>query len=854
LRRSRRDSKGRLHLFPRTLFAATMSQGTVKACLSGDTVLLIGRAGTHGPPPEMQLSLASLSAPKLGRAPGIADEQFAWDSREFLRKKCIGKQVTFKVEFQAGASGRNFGWVKLDGESLAVAVAAAGWARVKDQGTSSKSSELEELVELGKTAEANKLGIFTDDSAKQEAGSREVKWTDVDGVAILAAHKGVPVKATIEHLRDGSSYRALLHDSWTMISFSLAGVACPRMNAPARRPPPAANAAAAAASAAAGKTAGMSAASIVAGGGGGGGGVGASNGHAGAANGSNGAASPPPPPPQPEPHAAEAKFFSEVRLLHREVDLLLQGVDKQGNLYGAVLHPKGDVRHELLKQGLARMVDWSLVYVSRSDALAMRQAENEGKRARLRLWQEWAPPQIDGDADYAGVVVEASGGGVHSGDQISVTVPGGPVGQERRLALSSIRAPRMGNPRRGVEDEPWAVESKEALRKLAIGKQVKVVVDYQRDIPQTTSGEAPVKRAFATVSVGSNAKSLQEVMVETGMAGVARLRQDDPRTEHYDAIVAAEANAKAGKKGVHSGAAPRAHRLTDLCGDSKKAKTYVNFLVRQGNVKAIVEHVFGGSRFKVFVPKENCAFMFAMTEVRCPQPPRAGDNRGGGRPGDPFGREALAFSREKLMQRNVELRVTDMDKNGVALGFLSYGTGSQRRNFAADILEAGFGKLDAHALERTGGGAQSLLNAQAAGKAAKAGVWSIEPTEAEMKDKEFVVSEEMNKYRLCEIADGGHFFVHDAEGGDLALIEAKLKELKDKVGTSGATMEPRRGTLCAALFDDGNGPAWYRAKVLGSTPVGMRVLYVDHGNTATVKSSSLRPLDSSYFAFRPQAR
>lgn len=48
-------------------------------------------------------------------------------------------------------------------------------------------------------------------------------------------------------------------------------------------------------------------------------------------------------------------------------------------------------------------------------------------------------------------------------------------------------------------------------------------------------------------------------------------------------------------------------------------------------------------------------------------------------------------------------------------------------------VQAGLGKLDAHALERTGGGAQSLLNAQAAGKAAKAGVWSIEPTEAEMK-------------------------------------------------------------------------------------------------------------------------
>lgn len=54
--------------------------------------------------------------------------------------------MTFKPEYQAGASGRNFGWVKLDGESLAAAVAKEGWARVKEQGTSSQSSELEELV------------------------------------------------------------------------------------------------------------------------------------------------------------------------------------------------------------------------------------------------------------------------------------------------------------------------------------------------------------------------------------------------------------------------------------------------------------------------------------------------------------------------------------------------------------------------------------------------------------------------------------------------------------------------------------------------------------------------------------
>lgn len=36
---------------------------------------------------------------------------------------------------------------------------------------------------------------------------REVKWTDVDGAAILGKYKGKPTKATIEHFRDGASCR-----------------------------------------------------------------------------------------------------------------------------------------------------------------------------------------------------------------------------------------------------------------------------------------------------------------------------------------------------------------------------------------------------------------------------------------------------------------------------------------------------------------------------------------------------------------------------------------------------------------------------------------------------------------------
>ncbi|CAN0406078.1 unnamed protein product, partial [Hapterophycus canaliculatus] len=62
----------------------------------------------------------------------------------------------------------------------------------------------------------------------QISQSREVKWTDVDGVAILAAHKGVPVKATIEHMRDGSSFRCARKDPAAMFLGLFGGrVWCP---------------------------------------------------------------------------------------------------------------------------------------------------------------------------------------------------------------------------------------------------------------------------------------------------------------------------------------------------------------------------------------------------------------------------------------------------------------------------------------------------------------------------------------------------------------------------------------------------------------------------------------------------
>ena len=72
---------------------------------------------------------------------------------------------------------------------------------------------------------------------------------------------------------------------------------------------------------------------------------------------------------------------------------------------------------------------------------------------------------------------------------------------ERRVCLSSVRAPRAGNPRRDIKPEPYGPEAKEFLRQRLVGATVKVSLDYQRALQ---AGDA---MAFGTVTVPGGAGS-----------------------------------------------------------------------------------------------------------------------------------------------------------------------------------------------------------------------------------------------------------------------------------------------------------------------------------------------------------
>ena len=85
---------------------------------------------------------------------------------------------------------------------------------------------------------------------------------------------------------------------------------------------------------------------------------------------------------------------------------------------------------------------------------------------------------------------------------------------ERRISLSSLRCPRSGK-----EPEPYAVEAKEMLRKLIIGKKVDVKPEYKRT--WAPEGQPPADRTFATVIYNSD-KNVAEALLLEGLATVAR--------------------------------------------------------------------------------------------------------------------------------------------------------------------------------------------------------------------------------------------------------------------------------------------------------------------------------------------
>jgi len=739
------------------------------------------------------------------------DEPGAFEAREWLRKLVVGKPVRFETRKQGASAGdRVYGWLFLDepgqeplslpvecvrqGHATPKAAKFASSGKPADDNGGGEEKDVDDyesqLMKAYKEAEEAKRGIHSGAPMV-----RPVKNAG-DDFAILALVEACQKQANqkritcvIEYIFDGGRFRCQVTDpqlpdfQYASFTLLLAGVTCPRIGNPKADPPI-----------------------------------------------------------EAEAFSQEARQFVTTRLLQRELQISLLGTDKNGiNAVGTVHHPAGNIALELLKAGLARMTDWSVRMMPAGEVPALRVAENSAKRTLVGIWHTYAPPVLTSASQVRGTVIE-----VVSGDTVLVLPEGKAYDSEDKLmkiSLASIRAPRIGSERIGRADEPYSVECKDRLRVMMVGKTVSVDIHYERDIP-IRPGENE-KRPFGTFSVGKY-PDVSEVLISEGLAVTQHHRDDDEKSPRYDALLAAEAVAKAAKKGVHKEEEYKKGAVNDLT-IPHKAKAYSGSLMRAGKIKAVVDYVFNGALFKLYVPGENCYIRFSPAYVRCPQPSPSPGSKQQGKAAEPFGDEAKYFARLNALQRQVEIVCNGVTNGGIVTGSMYVGFGSQRQDYAIELLGTGFASLDQRKLEYDEV-PRALVDAQTIAKGNKVGVWSLEQPQAEVKvkvDEKF--APETVQGRLCEIRSGNHVFYHVSGDEALKVMDDSMKLFTQNNGTAAGPCDIKIGKVVAALFDDGTGKRWYRAKIVERKGPGkVAVLFVDYGNIATVPvSTHLRPLDLS---------
>lgn len=848
----------------------------VKSVSSGDTVILLGRpTSPNGKAPEVTFTFERVSSPRIAsKGNNNTDEPGAFTAREWLRNLVIGKSVMFDTRKQGATAGdRVYGILSLPNPdqptelwNLGVESVRRGLATPKIyeiNSGSAPSGDASGSTNVNGTLDSSTAGTNVEDALGVEYDRQlqmAYQQAKADGVGIhstttsplvrniknavddynvtdlvrIAMAKKQTVRVVLEYIFDASRYRCHITDDnaiyspyrYSNLTIILAGVNAPRVGNPRADPP------------------------VVA-----------------------------------EPFADVARAFVEQRLLQREVSLTLHGTDKTGScIVATVHHPKGSIAVELLKRGYAKMSDWSARMMDSLDLPALRIAENSAKvssttlyyyyayyifcfsyfkltlsraipppknmvhyvtslqRTNAGVWQSYKPPELTTASSLNGTIIE-----VLTGDTVSILPNGVDYDDESKLvkiSLASVRAPRIGNEKLGKADEPYAAECKDRLRLLTVGKSAKVEVHYERDIPLPNG--ISEKRAFATISVGKK-HDIGEVLVSEGLATTQRHRDEEEKSPNYDALCLAEAAAKEAKKNIHNTSTEYKKSMTNDLTDPKKAKAYSGSLIRAGNLKATVEYVFNGSRFKLFIPSENCHIAFACEYLRCPQPtPLVGAlGQQQQKAAEPFGDAAKRFARLTVHQRAVEINARNVTLGGVITGQLFFGQGAQRKDYTIEIVGAGLATLDEKKLEY-GEVPKVLMDAQTAAQKNKVGLWSVEPKED--STKKVIKSKHAERavpVCLSEIRNGSHIYFTNVGDDSASVIAESMKLFTSTHGTRGGPCDVKVGKVVAALFDDGNGSSWYRAKILGRKDKSrVSVLFIDHGNVATVQvSTHLRPLD-----------
>ena len=550
-------------------------------------------------------------------------------------------------------------------------------------------------------------------------------------------------------------------------------------------------------------------------------------------------------PNQDKNVAFQGKLFAERLLLHNDVSVVLEEVDQNSTMFlGRVIHRAGDIAKEVLINGFSKFLKPKPDF-EKSLMLKYKGAMQIAQKNKKGIWKDYSAPnqpQISqGEREFEARVID-----VKSGDSLQVISQS--TGKEMRIFLAGIRAPSItSNP-----PQPYSWESKELVRRITIGKKVRVELEFSKNIPQKDSEETK-QYDFATVFVpGTTKKNLTVLLLENGLANLVIAKFDDTQSKYLEQLTDAEAKGRSRKAGLHSTKNIPVHNFKDLVGPKniKNAKFYEEYFRGEGIVTGTVEHCFSGNKFKLRTNEQNCYLSLCLHGIKClfPDPNQPKYKQ--------LSDKALEYVRMNFHQRDCEAQLLYCDQKGNYLGYLF----TQEKNCGEILLEEGLAHI--YIVGSTGLKHKSDFDAaQIRAQEKQLGIWeeglSLIGSEPQKKHSQPSYEQKEKSIQITEVLSGNHFYIYDTEKlSSLESIRELIKKSYPSPSIASLKTPIRKGTLCCGLFStDGE---YYRARVLRQAPEDKYlILYIDYGNSEEISPSKLKalisPLNNTH-AYPPMAQ
>ncbi|SBT35647.1 hypothetical protein POVWA2_028380 [Plasmodium ovale wallikeri] len=649
--------------------------GIVKQVVSADTYVLTG-AKKGGIAQERQISLACIQCPRLFmKSQNVEknEEPFAWESREYIRKMIIGKNISFTVEYVY--NNRTYCTVFLEEQNLSILLLERGYANLISN-KNVKTNIYAELEPYFVDAKERKVGIFGN-NINYHVRNIVYSYNDKnENKKIYDAFVNRKLKCVIEHIRDGANFRVYAENIPNEKKESAKGTIVETNNTSV------------------GSEGGKKKKK-----GGrqkkGSSGVGDEDGRdthedkyltmyyfsfsvcgiivdmfkKEVVNNVETV--------KEEVFAMETKKFVESRLLNRDIEIEIKHMDNNCNLYANIYYKLGNICTLLLKSGYAYINEYTIKYVD--NAIEYKRALDEAIQQRKKKWVNYTEKKVDYEKEYYSTVIE-----VLYGDIIIIDYKN----EERRLYMASIKCEKHNT---DMKLNTLCLAAKEYLKNQITGEKVKIVTEYVK-IPQSNSdGYIPQcsddKGRMHFVSVykmekkkkkneengttkdnfpniwandkggkkkGTNPKgktkqkkqngdneqqgyvegkigeetflpngtsgeewvNMSEELVMRGLAKVVNHRQEDEKASNYFRLQELEKEAEEKKVGRFN---PHIDiiKINNISGsdNAMRARSFENVLNKYNNLNASVDFIYGANKFKLHIPSQNLLINFILLGI-----------------------------------------------------------------------------------------------------------------------------------------------------------------------------------------------------------------------------------------------